>query len=43
MDFDKDMPGVISTSASEIVKAIEKDKYNFGCTIVCRSERNSAK
>ena len=29
MNFDKDMPGVISTSAREIVKAIEKEKYDL--------------
>ena len=29
MNFDKDMPGVISTSAKEIIKAIEKEKFDL--------------
>ena len=29
MDFDKDMPGFISTSPKEVIKAIEKDQYDI--------------
>ena len=29
MNFDKDMPGVISENPREIIRAIEKDKYDL--------------
>ena len=29
MNFDKDMPGVISESPREIIRAIEKEKYDL--------------